>query len=348
MIRKFISVGADSNDETGASRESVMSKVGDALERAQSLAMNSPSISGGTGQGIGKYLSMFQTMMTNNGSYGVKARAKSETIRRTSIMGSVPHTEKRKLEQKIQEELVSEVMDKVNLFTDMSVSVGKIFDSTKEAVEDAAKVLFKSFDKETGQIELGHLFTFLDSIGLDITAVARETLQAIFGCELGDLHQTLTKNGTEIEEPFINIDSLSICLLAAIPLMSGRKGLEDYLPSVINFPLISQMARELIEHVTNMLHMENSGDTVHFSDQVVKGLDVIFVMISASFEDIVEDEWRISAQDTLSKLQSGLHSMNDHPNGEVQVAIDEFSAELKNMLTKDDAKAVDFLRTNNE
>lgn len=235
----------------------------------------------------------------------------------------------------------------------MSVEVGRTFNTNKTQVLNAATLLFEKIDSSTGQIQLLHFYTFLDSINLSLTDVARETLQAIFGCEKNSSH-TISRNGTDIDDPYINIDALSICLLAAIPIMCGDKNLPDYLPSITHLPLIKSLAKELIEHVAHMLQLESEvtneadGTRRFFSENVVLGLDRIFVMISGAFEDIVGDDWRAKAKETLQKLQSGMHSMHEaHLNNEeVMVAIEEFSESLTDMLDRGEVDAVQFLDRN--
>ena len=79
-------------------------------------------------------------------------------------------------------------MQKIRLFTDMSVAVGEIFDTAKERVLKEAEQLFEIVDKRTGQIDLNRVWVFLSNIGMDVTNMAKETLQAIFARDLENVN----------------------------------------------------------------------------------------------------------------------------------------------------------------
>jgi len=86
--------GGDANSAENivdGARDSVMSKMNDMMNSVGDAVGGSGGGDGGeTGGGIGKYFNMFSSMMSTNGSYGVKQHVAKETQRRASFSSSLP------------------------------------------------------------------------------------------------------------------------------------------------------------------------------------------------------------------------------------------------------------------
>ena len=181
------------------------------------------------------------------------------------------------------------------------------FDSA--IVTKAIHELLERADKETGEVSFESVLAFFPSIGLSLNATGRQTLHAIFGrMKRGNLldgavvetdlegNSDLNVYGLRVPIPraFVNVESLSIILLAAIPLKSGEKIYRDYLPQITQLPVVGELAKELIGQVANMLTTHQDGDvsfTGNLPGAVVDGLDLIFNMVATSLDSLVSPDW---------------------------------------------------------
>ena len=150
-------------------------------------------------------------------------------------------------------------MEKLKLFADMSIKVGSIFENDPDKTQAGIAKLIDSADIGTGQLRLDVVLKFFGEIGMKMGPNTKETLHALFGRkkeEIDDIvkddghgHTCLTAFGLQVPLPHVRIESLSMILLSAIPLMSGNKKMRDILPQLTKLDIVGNLASDLIEHV---------------------------------------------------------------------------------------------------
>jgi hypothetical protein len=164
-------------------------------------------------------------------------------------------------------------------------------------------------------------------------------------------HTCLTAFGLKVAVPHIKVESLSLVMLAALPLMSGDKNIRDVMPEMMKLNIVSELATELIEHVAKVMGMHyetaNGSDgqhDVYLPDSVIDGMDMIFNMVSAAMENMGMDEtWRDSVQGILASLQQGVHSLKDYTgvSDELHNEFDSHARELHQIMADSKSTVVD-------
>ncbi|GMH60521.1 hypothetical protein TL16_g03070 [Triparma laevis f. inornata] len=327
----------------------VLSKFGDVVTQ-------SANGSGGGDDGskiLTSSIRKVESLMTMGGLFGVRKRAVSDH-RRSSNNGMIPHFDPHHPE--VIREHSTRVMEKLNLFADMSIKVGNIFENDPNKTQAAVAKLIDCADIGTGQLRLDIVLKFFGEIGMKIGPNTQETLHALFGRkkeEIDDIvkddghgHTCLTAFGLQVSLPHVRIESLSLVLLSAIPLMSGNKKMRDILPQLTKLDIVGRLASDLIEHVANMLsiHVERASSGVPgvlLPDGVVHGLDLIFNMMSASLDTVVSAEWRGTAEGLLERIRDGVHSLSDYPDEGLQGEISNYSKKLRETLNRGDSTKMD-------
>ncbi|GMH63441.1 hypothetical protein TrST_g1634 [Triparma strigata] len=344
----------DGNDTFRKSRNQVvglLSKFGDVVKQSNG---------GGGGDGgvdgskiLNSSIRKVESLMSMGGLFGVRKRAVSDHRRNSNsgIPSSLdPH------HPYIIRQHSTKVMEKLKLFADMSIKVGSIFENDPDKTQAAIAKLIDSADIGTGQLRLDVVLKYFGEIGMKMGPNTKETLHALFGRkkeEIDDIvkddghgHTCLTAFGLQVPLPHVRIESLSMILLSAIPLMSGNKKMRDILPQLTKLDIVGNLASDLIEHVASMLsiHVERASSGVSgvlLPDGVVHGLDLIFNMMSASLDTVVSAEWRDTAEGLLERIRDGVHSLSDYPDQEVQGEISNYSKELRETLERGDSTKMD-------
>jgi hypothetical protein len=224
-------------------------------------------------------------------------------------------------------------------------------------VATAVEELLKSSNKDTGELSLTSVLTFFPSIGVNLREFGTRTIHALFGRHerRGLLDGVVLKTdidgnselsafglSVDLSKAFVNIESLSIVLLAALPLMSDKKKIRDYLPQVTKLPIVSELAKDLIGHVSTLLtggDLNSSGGNL--PAMVIEGLDLIFNMLILSLDGLVSPHWLEKSRGLIANIQSGVHSLSEHPDPNVQRELKDYARELLKVLKSRDSSKMD-------
>ena len=309
----------------------------------------------------GKALGVIESMM-KLGGYGTRKRAVSENGKRRSstegleddASGDYPH------HPSIIRQHSDIIMSKVKLFTEMSAVVGGIFGTNQSKVDAIIHDLLINADETSGQLPLGALLKAFSSMGMSVGPSTQMTLHSLFGQEkdLGDLfevddqgHTCLTAFGLNVSVPHVKVESLSLVMLAALPLMSGEKSIRDIMPELMKLDIVGGLATDLVQHVAKTMNMHyesingEGGHALFLPESVVDGMDLIFNMISAAMEEMgIDENWRESCQGLIMSLKEGVHSLNDLKKDDSAVReFDQHSIALQKIMSDKRSTVVDVM-----
>ena len=249
------------------------------------------------------------------------------------------------------------IVGKIKVFTEMCHNVGcNIFNLDMSEVSAAVDELLKSANRETGELSLSSVLTFFPSIGVNLRESGTKTIHTLFGRfeRHGLLDGVVIKTDLDgnselsafglsvnLSKAFVNIETLSIILLAALPLMADKKKIRDYLPQVTQLPVGQELARDLIAHVSRMLTGSDLARSSTLPATVVDGLDLIFNMMISSLDGLVSPDWLEKSRALISNIQSGVHALSEHPDPEVQRELKDYARELQKVLTSRESSKMD-------
>ena len=213
-------------------------------------------------------------------------------------------------------------------FADMSIRIGAMYGRNRESCEAAVAQLVGDADVASGQFRLDKVLLLFEALGMKMNSTAETTIHALFGRKqefLDDLivsedgHTCLTPfgYGLDIKLPYVRLESLSMILLASVPLMSGDRRMREILPQLMEMNMVAGLSTDLIAHVSKMLQIQcerlTEGEKgegkagVLLPDGVVNGLDLVLNMLTAAMDDGLPTEWKEAGVGLLERLRGNIH-----------------------------------------